>query len=140
MSKSQHITVSLSIMGDSLRPDAVTGALRLTPSRTWTKGDKIATASGMKEADINGWFLYSYEVSSWDPAMHFKWLLDQLIPVKEELRKLKNEGHWMSICCTLSTNNSVGSLILPADVLSRLAALDLELDLTVAVQDVTLSL
>lgn len=138
MSKSQqHITVSLSIMGDSLKPDAVTGLLRLTPSRTWIKGDKIPTASGMNGARTNGWFLYTYEVSSSDPAIHFKWLLDRLNPVKAELRELKEQGHWMSICCTLSTKNQVATFILPSELVSQLAEMDLELDFTVAVKDVT---
>ncbi len=130
-----YISASLSIMSEELAPQRITALLSIEPTRSWKRGESIATAKGFSGASSGGWFLYSSELKSKDLAEHLDWLVSKIGSLSPQLCILQREGYMLSICCNLSSPERLVSFIVPPKTLRAISELGLELDCVVALND-----
>lgn len=87
--------VTFLIGAPDLEPDIVTVALDLTPTQVAVPGQSLETLDGtIIHVDHVGWWALDTTgvVKSSDPADHFRYLLEQLMPHREAILRLGDGG------------------------------------------------
>lgn len=129
-----HATFRL--MGDALRPDEISAALGLEPTRAMAKDQEIPVGRKGKTTRRQGigvWLLDSADVvDSTSLERHLVHLLEAIEPVAGLLAAIRLEHDLRAdlFCYWLSRSGHGGPLFSP-EVLSRIAALDLVLGIDV---------
>lgn len=129
-----HASIGLRVLSEAMEPTQVTQRLKIEPSRSWVKGEVIPKSKGDGPATSAGWFLYTDAVESDNPADHFRWILNKIIPLSDALRQLRADGFHIDLCCNLSATEHA-FFTLPSDVLESLGTLGLPVDFLVAFDD-----
>ena len=113
--------VTFRIYSGDIPPQEVSAMLCLTPTRAQTE-----TRNG---APLNGWFLSTKDkVDSRDVRRHLDCLLEQIVPVRNQLSELQNiPGVWMDIFCYWRSAHGHGGPTLDPKHMRSLADLDLEI-------------
>jgi hypothetical protein len=122
---STHVT--LRIYPGTIAIEEVSRRLSLTPTRTQTSSHRHTRPDGkVQAARPAGWFVSSkLHVQSRDVRRHLDWLLDQLLPLRQELDSLRAEGALVDVSCYwLSAFGHGGPELSPTQA-SKLASLEL---------------
>ena len=120
--------VTLRLYHDSAHPTLVSAALGLEPTKKQSAGESYERRGKSRTYRLSGWFLRSEgHVESYDTAKHLDWLLQQLHPRLEVLKRLRSEGWRMDIACLWDSHSGHGGPTLSPELLRRLAAVDIEL-------------
>jgi len=125
----ERTDAKLRIYSGAMVPEEVTNRLKIKPTWTQTVGETFRNSLERERiASINGWFLSSEGmVSSLDLRRHLDWLLERLIPAKQELLELqKLSGVSMDISCIWWSAYGHGGPILWPEQMSRMSELNLE--------------
>ena len=120
-------SVTLIILGTALDPQEVSRALRLRPAQSWKRGD----TRGKSAYDWGGWkkFLPASQESR-PLASQLRYWARTLKGLSKPLSKLTNAGHICMLDCFIGTD-ATASIVIPSDLQSELAALGLEIRLSV---------
>lgn len=112
-----------------LNTDRVTRELGLQPTRTQESGQLLSPWEKQPLfARIGGWFLSTEGVvDSRDVRRHVDWLLDQIEPHGEALKKLQAEGCQIDIFCYWCSAQGHGGPMLSPESMIRLGTLGLEI-------------
>jgi len=114
-------------------PEIVTHKLKITPT-LWQKiGVSSALPSGKKKiGTVNSWVLDSdRHISSKDLRTHLNWLLDQIMPLKNQILELQQiPGTKMTIRCIWFSAEGVGGPTLWPEQMERMAELNLECNIS----------
>ena len=90
-------------------------------SRTHTLGDPVSPTTNAQRKD-HAWFLSSKgHVVSRDTRRHLDWLLDQIEPSLDELRRLRTEGAHMDIMSYWVSASGEGGPAISSRQMERLA-------------------
>jgi hypothetical protein len=115
---------------ESMLSDDVSDMLQLQPTRKRTKGDIICRPSGRIVTTMKKsyWSLCTESlVKSGDMDVHLDWLLNRIVPVKEQIISLqKIPGISMNIRCIWCSGESDTGINLAAEQIKRLAELNLD--------------
>jgi len=118
----------LRVYGNELDPKIITEILGVTPSSIQKKGEKRTNSFGRTVVfKTGGWFLSSEgRVQSKDVRRHLDWLLEQLVPVKDQLSNIQEtSGITMNVYCIWWSTGDGGPTLWPEQMRS-LADLNLE--------------
>lgn len=119
--------VTLRLYSDSLSPKEITNYLEIEPSEIIEK-DTEKDILTYKSSNYNAWFLTSENnINSKDSRRHIDYLADKLLPIKERLKILVNQGAKIDISCFWSSESGQGGPTLSPQQLSKLAELGIEL-------------
>lgn len=119
--------VTLRIYCDNLPPEKLTEYLGIRPSETLTKRQKNELRTN-KLIERNGWFLTTENLlESKDNRRHIDYLTDKLIPIKDKLKSLIEDGTQVDISCFWQSESGHGGPTLSQQQLSKLADLGIEL-------------
>jgi hypothetical protein len=113
---------TLMVLGTSLEPSEVTSVLGLRPTKAWGRGDSHAWGGWRKS-------LPASQTHKPLPGQLRFWVRTLRGRVRA-ISKLSKAGHLCALDCYIGTD-STASIIVPADLQSELAALGLELRLSV---------
>jgi hypothetical protein len=125
----------LIIWGGDFDPDEVTRTLRLKPTRTWRKGERrsfrradgsIHLGSRRPWSGWKKWMTDRFRERPLESQLSF-WL--RLLTRRSALGKLRKNGAVVELNCCLIHRGSV-NVTLPAAMISKLAALGVQLDIT----------
>ncbi len=128
--KSTRIYATFILRSKELDPQAVTALLGLTPTRCFKRGDKRGEG---KEWSHGYWEVSSDGITqSTDLALHIKWLLDQLEPLKIKLMELiAAESLDAEISCFWILPGGHDGLILQPFLQKQIADLGIKLELDI---------
>ena len=117
-----------------LDPTVVTARLRIQPSHVQRRGD--IRSKNAPPARVGGWFLSSENaIDSRDVRRHLDWILDQLLPVSDELAALRAAGYDADVSCYwVSASGHGGPSINPSQS-EKLVHLGLEVSFDVYFTD-----
>ena len=125
---------TLLILGDALDPALVSRSLRLRPSQSWKRGEQKRSI-GIAFHSLHAWGGWKKFLP---PAQEQKELTSQLRYWVRTLRgrgpafaQLARSGYHCSLDCFVGTN-ATASLIFPPDLQGSIAALGLELRISVS--------
>jgi len=124
----ERTLATLRIGGENLDPAFVTSQLGIEPTKTQKKGEVHRNSRGLERTSkTGGWFLSSEDhVNSKDVRRHLDWLLERLIPVKDQLRSLQEtEEIVMDVNCIWWSAGDGGPTLWP-EQMRLLAELNLE--------------
>lgn len=120
--------VTLRLYHDAADPALVTATLDITPTESQHVGESYERRGVTRTYPLSGWFLSSQDrLESYDTAKHLDWLLQQLQPRRQALDSLRSQGWRMDISCLWDSHSGHGGPTLSPDLLSRLAAVGIEL-------------
>ena len=131
----ERTLATLRIYGDDLDPQSITRRLGLQPSDSQRRGEIKAGIRGrQRTVKVGGWFLSSEDhVQSKDLRRHLDWLLDRLLPAKEEILELQEEDAIkMGVNCIWWSESGQGGPTLWPEQMQCLAGLNLECGFDVA--------
>lgn len=115
--------VTLRLYSNDLSPQEITNYLAIKPSEIIEKGDICRR----KIISYNCWFFTSENIiNSKDSRRHIDYLMDKLLPIKEKLKTLAEQGVGIDITCFWSSENGQGGPTLSPPQLSKLAELGIE--------------
>ena len=115
-----HVKVTLSVSGDELDPDEVTGALARAPTFTARRGDRRTSAHGTVTQRTGVWLLELGDSREWVLADAIRTLLTVLPPPSDVWTRLADKYELvLSIGLFLEQWNR--GCELPADLLAELA-------------------
>jgi hypothetical protein len=121
-------------IGRAFDPDQISTALGIEPDEARSVGSQIAPSEGVTWApsQTSAWFLRAPGAPHDELENQVRSLLDRLQPVEDRLRRLQ-ERYVSGIDCLLHL--AVGEvhprLVLPSDLLARLASLHLRIGFSV---------
>ena len=119
--------VTFRIYYENMNSEQLTQYLEIEPTRTQNKGD-IKVNSVDSKYKSNGWFLTSKtSIKSKDCRRHIDFLLDKLLPVKKELKKISEDGGKLDFSCYWKSKDGHGGPTLSHEQFSRLAELHFDL-------------
>jgi len=125
----------LRIYKDDLDPVAVTRLIGVLPEESFRKNQPVLTKAGVdtgRKYRIGGWLLSSEKAVSSDLLEeHVEWIVDQVLPKADAIRRLVNEGAEVNIYCTMTSYEGGFGFTLPSNVLTKFAQLDADLDIEV---------
>lgn len=107
----------------------ISKTLGLVPTRFQDKGEQVDSPRGrVREIKGTGWFLSSEgHVDSLDLRSHLNWILERLLPRKEQLKELQSsERMKMSLVCIWWSVSGHGGPCLWPEQMSALSELNLE--------------
>jgi hypothetical protein len=119
---------SIIFIGKELDPDKITAFLGITPSRSFKRGDK----RNETEKWLHGyWELCSSNmVNSSSLEFHFKWIIDQLVPIRQKLLALSKESEIKAeISCFSILPKGQTVLNLSSQIIKVLAEANLSVEL-----------
>jgi hypothetical protein len=122
---------SFRLLGDALRPDEVSAALGLTPTRALSKGQVVPFGRTTRIQPTGLWWLSSeHAVESTSLERHLIHLMEAVEPAAQALDTLRNRQELRAdfFCYWLSAVGHGGPAISPA-TLARIAGLDAALSL-----------
>jgi hypothetical protein len=139
--------VSFRLTGPALDPDAITRAIGLTPSRSHRKGEARPHPSAGRTPPPwreGLWSLCSEQGLS-ETGNHLEdhvvWLLDQLEPHAETLRRLSAEqGLRADVYCSYFMGQANSGFELTARTVARIAALDADFGVDIYGENIELEL
>jgi hypothetical protein len=111
-----------------MSPDNISGMLELQPTTKWIKGSLVCRLSGaVGIASANFWALSTeHLVQSKNIEPHLDWLLDRLMPVKDQIISLqKVPGVSMRISCFWSSEEDNIDISFTAVQIKKLAELNM---------------
>jgi hypothetical protein len=118
---------TLRMYHEDLDPDAVSRELGLAPERAFRRGEHHSRTAPHLVRRFGGWFLTSRgAVDSKDVRRHLDWLLDQLEPRSDALRRLQGAGFRMDVSCYWVSSFGHGGPALSPRLMRRLADLNLD--------------
>jgi hypothetical protein len=112
-------SASLRITGDTLRPDQITVALGIDPTRSGLKGERISSRNDAIRR-TSFWLKTSPLPDERPLHEHLEWLLDSFEP-KHQVLSLISKEHSCDLFCGFSSENGQGGACLGTDLLGRLA-------------------
>ena len=121
-----YASASLVLSGKNLDPDEVTRKLGMIPSESFKRGD-YRTDTEIWSRGF--WELSSRNLGNIDMRDHIEWLIDQLIPHKQQLCEIVEDlsiKAWIRCYWVLPTDHE--TLSLPSDLVAKLAEIDLAID------------
>ncbi len=119
---------TLRIYPGSIDPSEVTRRLEITPSVIRRKGERRKKDNPRSVSKINAWFLTSQStVISKDTRRHIDWLIDQVVPRKDALLTLQQEGVAMDISNYWLSQHGDGGPALSPKQMTGLIELNLEI-------------
>jgi len=125
----ERTIAELRIYGYDLEPEVVTARFGIQPSRTQKRGETWVGFRGcVSQYKIGGWFLSSEgQVQSKDIRHHLNWLLEKLLPAKQEILRLQiSYGISMTVYCIWWSRFGCGGPALWPQQMRLLADLNLE--------------
>ena len=121
--------VSLRIFGNGFRPDEATQLLRLTPERTALAGASVSARSSSKHQQ-NLWIYQPVDDSTLPFDAQISLLLDAIEPHSIQLSELMSRVDVVAdLFLGFSSTNGQGGATFPSSVLSRIATLNLPINL-----------
>jgi hypothetical protein len=124
---------TLVVYSDRLDVDAISKALRVKPTSTVIKGQRLSPLRRKRRiARHNGWFFSSEgKRTSRDLRAHLDYILDRLAPAQSKLRRLTRAG--CETCLSVFWDSAAGNggPLLDPRILARLAAFRVELRLDI---------
>ena len=118
-------SASLRIAGDTLRPDQITAALGIEPTRSGLKGERLS--SGNDALRRTSFWLKASPLPDGSPLQdHLEWLLNLFEPKLQVLNLISKE-HKCDLFCGFSSENGQGGACLGSDLMARLAGLGVPL-------------
>lgn len=120
---------ALLVYPEVLNPTAISERLRLVPTQLSVKGVDEATPSGrVRPAPKSLWALSSEgQVDSLDLRRHLDWLIEKLMPVKQQVLELQLvPGTRMNINCIWWSAHGTGGPALWPEQMAAIAELGLE--------------
>jgi len=122
-SESEYLShATLMVLGTSLEPSDVSGALGLRPTQTWRRGDSHKWGGWKKS-------LPASQLAKPLPSQLRFWVRT-LRGRTKAISKLAAAGHLCALDCYIGTD-STATIIVPSDLQSELSSLGLELRLSV---------
>lgn len=131
----ERTCAKLRIYGNDLDPSAITKLLGIQPSDSQKKGETRKNSyDRILVFKIGGWFLSSEDhVQSKDVRRHLDWILNQLVPKKEQLLQLQETiGITMDVNCIWWSAFGDGGPTLWPEQMGLLAELNLECGFEIA--------
>jgi hypothetical protein len=121
----QRVSVSFGIRGDSLVPEEVSLFLGLRASHAFAKGDEYHSVAGNRKRPWGVWQLRSeLSVNSLNVADHARFLLDQLEPKREIIKRyIESKDFYVDIRIWCESYTETTSYTISSDILARLATL-----------------
>ena len=117
-----HATLCI-YLPDASNPNELTEKFGIQPSRTQVKGE---VRKGRARTWPTAWFLESTEkVQSKDVRRHIDWLLEQIQDKSEIIKQLQTEGSEIHLSCFWESAVGHGGPMLDADLLKRIAMLNM---------------
>jgi hypothetical protein len=120
---------SLRITKPGMSAAAVTARLGIEPTYTHEVGDAFGRGDQRRKQAI--WSLSTKANGRGRLDEHLARLLDQVEPKRSVIEELADEGYVMDWFCFVGVEGGQGGVVLAADLLRRLAALPIELDLDI---------
>lgn len=118
--------VTLRVYYDNLHPNELTKLFQIDPSDFQVKGEK----SEYKSTDLvkfNGWFLSSKnKVESTDSRRHLDYILDKILPIKNQINELVKKGAEIDLTCYWLSKHGHGGPTLSIQQLTKLTELGLD--------------
>lgn len=119
--------VTLRIYCDNIQPDKLSEYLGITPTETQTKGQKNKLLKN-RTIKFNGWFLSTKDViDSKDCRRHIDYIADKVLPMKNKLKSLIEDGSEIDLSCYWESESGQGGPTLSPQQLTKLANLGIEL-------------
>ena len=135
-------SVTLMILGEDLKPDEVSAELSLKPSQAWRKGEQksFVRSDGSRRVfdsrhEWGGWKCFvdqSHENDLLEEQLQF-WC-DTLRDKVDAIARLKSKGMHCALSLFVTTDDTA-SIIFPEELQASLAALGLELELSIMTGD-----
>lgn len=120
---------SLRIMRPGMSAAAVTARLGIEPTYAHEVGDAFGRGDQRRKQAM--WSLSTQADGPGRLDEHLARLLDRVEPKRSIIEDLANEGHTMDWFCFVGVEGGQGGVVLGIDLLRRLAALPVELDLDI---------
>jgi hypothetical protein len=125
-----NTNATLRIFADELDPDAVSAEMGMVSDKSHKKGD----VSGVRTPVVKKggyWSIISsrHIAASADTNEHIQWLVDAVAPRLAMLATYKGRGWTVDVWIGIHTSVGHGGPTLRADVLARLAALGLDVNM-----------
>jgi Domain of unknown function (DUF4279) len=118
-------SASLRIAGDTLRPDKITVALGIEPTRSGLKGERVSSRN--EALRRTSFWLKTSPLPDERPLQeHLEWVLNLFEP-KHQVLSLISKEHSCDLFCGFSSENGQGGACLGTDLLARLAGLGVSL-------------
>ncbi len=116
--------VTLRIFHDGKHPHELTGFLGISPTRIQVKGEPFSKS---RKIASNGWFLSTHDITdSKDSRRHIDELMAQILPQKDKIKQLQEEGAKIDLCCYWLSRACNGGPTLSKAQLLKLAELELD--------------
>ncbi len=131
----QFVYAHLSFMGQNLEPKAVTNALQLEPTSSCRKGELVPPRRPRIESPLGSWRLTSAEIKSLDAEENLSWLVDKLLPVREQIHSIQNDDVTAHLCLNwhaIPEKGAFATVRLSQPMFEKLATLGLPLEIQVA--------
>ena len=111
--------VTLRIYIENMSSEKITEYLVLEPTRSKNADNEIK---------FNRWFLSSKgEINSKDCRRHLDYLLDRILPLKDKIKELINDGATIDLSCYWLSKNGSGGPTLSASQFGKLAEIGIDL-------------
>lgn len=120
------VYVSLKIIDETCLPEEITRYIGIPPSVIWHKGETRSNTH-LLEKD-NGWELKSMLPQESSLAEHVNYLLELMEPARAQLEEITRE-YYSLLACVIYFDNEMPEIHFDSDVIKRLAALNLRLDI-----------
>jgi Domain of unknown function (DUF4279) len=121
-----RVYVSLRIIDESCLPEEITKEIGILPSVSWHKGD-IRSKTQLQEKD-NGWELKSTLPEESSLAEHVNYLLELIEPAQSHLEEATRKYDSL-LACAIYFDEETPEIHFDRDVIQRLSALNLSLDI-----------
>jgi hypothetical protein len=126
--------VTFRIYYDKISPDDITKLLRIKPSSTQVKGDRVKVKIKKKEQvtyrviKLNGWFLESADkIKSLDTRRHLDYILKKISKRHKEIRGLVKNGAKVDITCFWISRQGHGGPTLSTKQMKLLTTLEIDI-------------
>ena len=128
------IRVTYTLTGEGLQPDAVTNAVTVTPSRSWSKGERRIPESPLLH-NHGGWQISSGLTESAELAEHVSVVLGKLRPSWESFCEF-GKSYDAELSCVIKSYGGDRPVIgFSKRVIAELNELDAEIDIDLYVFD-----
>lgn len=119
--------VTLRIYYENMNSEKLTEYLKIEPTRSQNKGE-INNKDKNTNIQLNGWFLSSkINIDSKDCRRHIDFLTNQLLPIKDKLVNIINDGGKIDLSCYWKSKNGNGGPTLSTKQFKDLSELEIEL-------------